>query len=375
MVLSAGASQGAFPPSIMEIQKESTTHSEQEGREMDSAIVVAVDAMGGDDAPGVVLDGVAQALEELSQLNVLLCGPASVVEPFAAEHERCEAVPCTEVIGMGEHPAKAVREKKDSSIVVGCRLVKEGRAAGFFTAGSTGAGLAAGTLVIGRIKGVKRPAIATAVPKPGRPLVLCDVGANADCKAAYLVQFAQMASVYANLVLGVEKPEVGLLNIGSEDTKGSQFAQECFALLKEQVPNFKGNAEGTSLLTDEFDVVVTDGFTGNVCLKTFEGTAQFLGNQLKQALASAAGNDRSEAAAGASKLVMGGLAQLKKTLDPDAMGGAPILGLKGTVLIGHGASNARAIKNGVLATARCVELGVTEVTERAVTLQRAAEER
>lgn len=340
---------------------------------MDSAIVVAVDAMGGDDAPGVVLDGVTQALEELSQLNVLLCGPASVVEPFAAAHEHCEAVPCTEVIGMGEHPAKAVREKKDSSIVVGCRLVKEGRAAGFFTAGSTGAGLAAGTLVIGRIKGVKRPAIATVIPKPGRPLVLCDVGANADCKAPYLVQFAQMASVYANLVLGVEQPEVGLLNIGSEDTKGSAFAQACFALLREQVPNFKGNAEGTSLLTDQFDVVVTDGFTGNVCLKTFEGTAAFLGRQLKQAFATVAGAGHGNA--GTSQLALGAVAQLKKTLDPDALGGAPILGLKGTVLIGHGASSARAIKNGVLATARSIELGVTEVTEQAVARQRAAEEK
>ena len=341
---------------------------------MDSAIVVVVDAMGGDDAPGVVLDGVSQALEELPELNVLLCGPAEVVEPFAAAHDRCEAVACTEVIGMGEHPAKAVREKKDSSIVVGCRLVKEGRASGFFTAGSTGAGLAAGTLVIGRIKGVKRPAIATAVPKPGRPLVLCDVGANADCKAVYLVQFAQMASVYANLVLGVENPEVGLLNIGSEDTKGSQFAQECFALLRDQVPNFKGNAEGTSLLTDDFDVVVADGFTGNVCLKTFEGTAKFLGDQLKRALASVAGSSQGEHAATVSKQVMDGLAQLKKTLDPDAMGGAPILGLRGTVLIGHGASNARAIKNGVLTTARCIRLGVTEVTEQAVARQRLADE-
>lgn len=329
---------------------------------MDSLITVAVDAMGGDDAPQVVLDGVAQALQEAPQLTVLLCGPEEVVAPFAAAHERCEAVPCTEVIGMGEYPAKAVREKKDSSIVVGCQLVKDGRAAGFFTAGSTGAGLTAGTLVIGRIKGVKRPAIATAVPKPGRPLVLCDVGANADCKAAYLVQFAQMASVYAQLVLGVEQPEVGLLNIGSEDAKGSQFAQECFALLREHVPNFKGNAEGTSLLTDQFDVIVTDGFTGNVCLKTFEGTASYLFGQLKKALAAAAQAGGTGSGAGLSA----GLGQLSKQLDADAMGGAPILGLKGTVLIGHGASNARAIKNGVLTTARCIELGVTEVTEQAV---------
>lgn len=331
---------------------------------MTELITVAVDAMGGDHAPEVVLDGVEQALLASQNLEVLLCGPAEVVESFAAAHDRCTAVPASEVIAMGEHPAQAVRAKKDSSIVVGCRQVKEGRAAGFFTAGSTGAGLAAGTLVIGRIKGVQRPAIATVLPKPGRPLVLCDVGANADCKVSYMVQFAQMASVYAHLTLGVEHPEVGLLNIGSEDTKGSQFAQECFMLLKEQVPNFKGNAEGTSLFADDFDVIVTDGFTGNVALKTFEGTAQFLFGMLKDSVAKVMGegSGSGQSSAGLMKVA----AQLKEGINPDTYGGAPILGLRGTVLIGHGSSNATAIKNGVLATARCVEMGVVEATEKAI---------
>ena len=163
----------------------------------DEKVVVAVDAMGGDDAPGVVLDGVAQALASDPALEIVLCGPADVVEPFAAAHERCTPQACSEVIAMAEHPANAVRKKKDSSIVVGCRLVKEGAAQGFFSAGSTGACLAAGTLVMGRIKGVARPALATVIPSPVRPVVMCDIGANADCKPEYLVQFGQMSSIYA----------------------------------------------------------------------------------------------------------------------------------------------------------------------------------
>lgn len=331
---------------------------------MSERISIAVDVMGGDDAPQVVLDGIEQVLQESPQLHILLCGLSEVVEPFAASHEGCEAVACSEVIGMGEHPAQAVRKKKDSSIVVGCRLVKEGRAAGFFTAGSTGAGLAAGTLGIGRIKGVQRPAIATVVPKPGRPLVICDVGANADCKASYLVQFAQMASVYAHLTIGVDDPKIGLLNIGTEDTKGSQFAQECFKLLSEQVPGFAGNAEGTSLFNDSFDVIVTDGFTGNVALKTFEGTAKLLFGTVKKLMAQASQGQPDGGAA--SHAHTGSLQKMKQMFDADTYGGAPILGLKGTVLIGHGASNARAIKNGVLTTARCIEMGVTQATEQAI---------
>ena len=235
---------------------------------MPETITIAVDALGGDFGPSVVLPGVEAALAEQPDICVLLCGPEDVVVPFAQCHERCEAVPCTQEIEMGEHPANAVRRKKDSSIVVGCRLVKEGKAQGFFSAGSTGACLAAGTLVAGRIKGVSRPALGTVLPSPVKPVVMCDVGANADCKPEYLLQFAKMATIYTRQILGVENPSVGLLNIGSEETKGSQFAQETHRLLAEQLPNFKGNCEGCDVLTGEFDIVVTDGFTGNVCLKT-----------------------------------------------------------------------------------------------------------
>ena len=233
----------------------------REGYLMADKVTITVDALGGDNAPGVVLEGVEAALAADADLSVILCGPAEVVEPFASSHDRCVARATTEEISMAEHPANAVRKKKDSSIVVGCRLVKEGEAQGFFSAGSTGACLAAGTLVIGRIKGVSRPALATLVPSPAKPVVLCDVGANADCKPEYLVQFAEMASIYARKIMGVENPRVGLLNIGEEEEKGSQFAQEAHALLKAQVDNFDGNAEGRDVMDGSCDVVVCDSPT------------------------------------------------------------------------------------------------------------------
>ena len=327
---------------------------------MADRVTISVDALGGDNAPGVVLEGVEAALAEDADLEVILCGPAEVVEPFAADHDRCSARATTEVIGMAEHPANAVRKKKDSSIVVGCRLVKEGEAQGFFSAGSTGACLAAGTLVIGRIKGVSRPALATILPSPKKPVVLCDVGANADCKPEYLVQFAIMASAYATKIIGVKNPTVGLLNIGEEEEKGSQFAQEAHALLKQSSLNFKGNAEGRDTLKGEFDVIVCDGFTGNVCLKTIEGTASVLLGELKTILKSSL---KTKLAALAIK---GGLKDLLGRLDPDVAGGAPLLGVKGACIVGHGSSNARAIKNGVLASASYVRSGVSEVIAQTI---------
>ena len=247
-------------------------------------IKVVVDAQGGDNAPDVVLEGVAQAVAQDPSITVILTGAEDVIVPFAAEHANVVAHPTTEVIEMGEHPAEAVRRKKDSSIVVGCRLVKEGEAGGFFSAGSTGACMSAATLVIGRIKGVKRPAIATVLPSPVAKVVFTDMGANADCKPEYLVQFARMARVYAQVALGVENPSVGLLNIGEEETKGSEFAQECHRLMKEHVPNFKGNAEGGNLALGGFDVIVTDGFTGNVALKVYEGVGKALLVGLKETI-------------------------------------------------------------------------------------------
>lgn len=323
-------------------------------------VIIAVDAMGGDNAPAVVLEGVEAALAEDSALEVILVGPSDVVEPFAAQHARCTAVAATEVIGMDEHGAEAVRRKKDSSIVVGCRLVKEGRAQGFFSAGSTGACLAAATLVVGRIKGVARPALCSVLPSPVAPVVMADIGANADCKPEYLVQFAQMASIYAEKVIGISNPRVGLLNIGEEDTKGSQFAQQTFALLKEKVPNFAGNAEGGDILPAKFDVVVTDGFTGNVVLKTIEGTSKTLFKSLKGIMMG------SLATKMGALTLKGGLKGLMESISPDTYGGAPLLGVKGACLVGHGSSNPTAIKNGVHASATVVRKNVTSLIAEAV---------
>ena len=323
-------------------------------------VTIAVDAMGGDNAPAVVLDGVAAALAEDANLQVILVGPADVVEPFAQQHERCTAAVASEVIAMDEHPAEAVRKKKDSSIVVGCRLVKNGEAQGFFSAGSTGACLAGATLHIGRIKGVKRPALCSVIPSPAAPVVMADIGANADCKPEYLVQFAQMASIYAEKIIGIENPRVALLNIGEEDTKGSAFAQETFALMKEQVPNFAGNAEGRDILPAKFDVIVTDGFTGNVVLKTIEGTSKTLFRALKGIMMGSL----------LSKLggltLKSGLKGLMNSISSDNMGGAPLLGVKGAAIVGHGSSNAIAIKNGVHASARVVRKDVTGHIAQAV---------
>ncbi len=334
---------------------------------MPEKVIIAVDAMGGDNAPDVVLEGCADALAADSSLQVVLCGPAGVVEPFAAARERCVPHPAEEVIDMGEHPAQAVRKKKDSSIVAGCRLVKEGKAQGFFSAGSTGACLAAATLVMGRVQGVARPALATVMPSPVRPVVLCDVGANADCKPAYLVQFAQMATVYMEKVLGVENPRVALLNIGEEEAKGSAFAQEAHALMREQVPNFAGNGEGCDILPAAFDIFVTDGFTGNVCLKSIEGTAKTLFKALKSTLAEGGLSTKLGALA-----VKGSLKELAQSVSADTYGGAPLLGVKGACVVGHGSSNALAVQNGILTTARIVREQVPETIEQAVASSAAA---
>jgi glycerol-3-phosphate acyltransferase PlsX len=327
---------------------------------MGDSVSIAVDALGGDAGPSVVLPGVAAALACDGDLEVLLCGPADVVEPFACEHDRCVPVVCTEEIGMGEHPATAVRKKKDSTIVVGCRLVHDGRAQGFFSAGSTGACLTAGTLVIGRIKGIARPALCTVIPSPIKPAVMCDVGANADCKPEYLVQFAQMASIYAEQVLDRPNPSVVLLNIGSEEAKGSAFAQECHALLKKKVPNFAGNGEGNDILAGTYDVFVTDGFTGNVCIKTIEGASKVLFGAVKDVF------KKNPLTMLAALVLKGGLTDMKLSVSADTYGGAPLLGVAGACIVGHGSSNETAIMNGVLTTAKTVRSGVSDLIAQTI---------
>jgi len=322
---------------------------------------IAVDAVGGDFAPNEVLDGVAAALASDASLRVALTGPADVVEPFAASHgPRVRAVPTTEVIAMDEHPATAIRSKKDSSIVVGCRLVKDGEADGFFSAGSTGAAMAAATLIMGRIKGVHRPAIATVLPTAGKPCVLLDVGANADCKPEYLLQFAFMGAAYAQSALDVANPRIGLLNIGEEPTKGSQLAQDAHSLMAEQVSGFVGNIEGRDVLAGTVDVIVTDGFTGNVALKMLEGTSKILLGQVKDAMTSTLINKA------AAAVVAPSLRTLKDKLDPDAYGGAPLLGVDGVCIIGHGSSHATAVANALRVAAHAARGGLTHKIASAV---------
>ena len=308
---------------------------------------VCVDAAGGDRPVSCVLEGVELALEADENLKVVLTGPKDEIVPFAAAHERCEAHPTTQVIAMDEHPVQAVRGKSDSSIVVGCKLVRDGAADGFFSAGSTGAVMTASVLGIGRIKGIDRPALTAVLPGP-KPTVFLDLGANADCKADNLVQFAQMGVAYARVALGVEEPRVALLNNGSEETKGSMFAQECHARLRADVPQFAGNAEGNDLLAGAFDVIVTDGFTGNTVLKGLEGMSKFLMGTIMGAVKA---SPELAAAAGALKPVFGMAAE---ALSGDKYGGAILLGVKGVVAIGHGATSPRAVMNGTLCVAQAV---------------------
>jgi len=324
--------------------------------------VVAVDVMGGDFAPEVVVDGIRLAVEADKNLSVIAVGlPHAIASLEGTAGVTC--VGASEVIGMDEHPAQAIRNKKDSSIVVGCRLVKAGDAQGFFSAGSTGAVMAAATLGIGRIKGVTRPVLAAVLPGVKKPVILGDIGANADCKVEYLTQFSVMMQAYATSALGVTDPTVRLLNIGEEDSKGSQFAQECFALLKETVPHFAGNVEGKEILTGTADVIVTDGFTGNVTLKTLEGTSKVVLQQVKGALTASLFSKLCAAP------LAGQVRKLKAEMDPDQFGGAPLLGVKGVVCIGHGSSNATAVANGIKTTATAIRNELTKKISSALSPQ------
>lgn len=327
---------------------------------MSEFVTIAVDAQGGDGGFSPVLEGVRLALLADPNLQVALCGQPEVINDFVSSHERCLAIECGEPIQMGEHPADAVKAKKDSSIVKGCKLVAAGEAQGFFSAGSTGACLVSATLNIGRLKGVKRPALGVILPAKTSNFMLLDVGANADCKVEYLPQFAIMGAAYMNKMHGVASPRIGLLNIGEEPTKGSMFAQDAFSVMSKTLPTFDGNCESKNMIDGEFDVVVTDGFTGNVCLKTMEATASLVLSLVKGALTSNA-----TAKIGAA-LAKNSLTNLKDKLNPDTFGGSPLLGVKGVCVIGHGASSSTAIKNGILTAAREVRAGVGADIEAAI---------
>jgi glycerol-3-phosphate acyltransferase PlsX len=318
---------------------------------------IAVDALGGDKAPGEIVAGAAQAAAELG-VPIVLVGPPDLI----GDPQGLEVVPCTEVIDMHEEGARAVRRKKDSSLVVAAELVRDGKASAMLSAGNTGATVASALLRMGRLKGVSRPAIATPIPVPGgTPTVLLDAGANAEVQAAWLVQFAQMGTAYARARYGVDEPRVGLLNIGEEESKGTDLTKEAHGLLKQASGiRFIGNVEGRDLLTDEVDVVVTDGFTGNVALKTLEGGMKFLRDAVFAAMMS------SDEAIKASETLLPLLLPLAEDLDPDSHGGAMALGLQGVCIISHGSSSAKAIVNAVKVAKDMVESGLVDKVQEAV---------
>ena len=316
---------------------------------------ICVDVMGADKEPAVLLEGVAQALEDDPELEVLVAGAADVVEPFAASHSRARALVTTEVISMSEHPANAVRQKKDASIVRAAAAVRAGEADGLFSAGSTGAVLTAATFGVGRIKGVKHPALSLPFPGvTGKPTVFLDMGANADVKPDVLVQFAHMGRAYSRAILGVAEPRVGLLCNGSEDTKGSEMALAYHAALEAGNCGFAGNAEGTDLLAGTFDVIVADGFTGNVALKSIEGTGKFVLKRLKAAMETSLTNKIGMA------LLAKSLKSLAAEMAGDEYGGAILLGLRAPVVKGHGATSAQAVRKGTLAAAAAARAGLCE---------------
>ena len=326
---------------------------------------ICVDVMGADKEPAVLLEGVAQALEDDPDLEVLVAGDASVVEPFASSHSRARALVTTEVISMSEHPANAVRQKKDASIVRAAAAVHAGEADGLFSAGSTGAVLTAATFGVGRLKGIKRPALSLPFPGiSGKPTVFLDMGANADVKPDVLVQFAHMGRAYSSAVLGVENPRVGLLCNGSEDTKGSEMALAYHAALEAGNCAFAGNAEGTDLLAGTFDVLVADGFTGNVALKSIEGTGKFVIKRLKAAMEASLGNKIGMA------LLAKSLKSLAAEMSGDEYGGAILLGLRAPVVKGHGATSAQAVRMGTHAAARAARAGLSEKIAEACVISR-----
>ena len=317
---------------------------------------IAVDAMGGDNAPGEIVAGARQAAEELGVPVVLVGRPEAIGDPGPLE-----VIPASEVIEMGDDPAQGVRRKKDSSLVRAAEAVRDGRAAAMVSAGNTGATMASALLRMGRLKGVQRPAIATPIPVPGStPTVLIDAGANAECTPDYLVQFAQMGSAFAAQRYGLASPRVGLLSIGEEETKGTALVKETYALLGRAGLNFVGNVEGRDLMSETVDVVVTDGFTGNVALKTLEGGLKFLVDAVLGALSS------SEEAKSVSHVLLDALAPVATELDPDTTGGAMLLGVDGVCIISHGSSSARAIVNAVRVAAEMVESGLVGRLQEAV---------
>lgn len=310
-------------------------------------VKVAVDAMGGDNAPAEIVKGTVEAVQAEKKIKVFLVGKEEQVKAELAKYtypqEQVEVVNATEVIAMAEPPVAAIRSKKDSSIVKGLYMVREGKCDAFVSAGSTGAVLAGGQVIVGRSKGVERPPLAPLIPTEKGASLLIDCGANVDAKPSQLVQFAKMGSIYMENVMGIKKPRVGIVNIGAEEEKGNALVKETFPMLKECSDiNFIGSIEARDIPAGAADVVVCEAFVGNVVLKLYEGVGATLISKVKSGMMV---NLRSKIGA---LLVKPALKQTLKAFDLEQYGGAPLLGLKGLVVKTHGSSKAVEIKNTIL---------------------------
>ncbi|MGA8762517.1 MAG: phosphate acyltransferase PlsX [Candidatus Sulfotelmatobacter sp.] len=324
--------------------------------------VIALDAMGSDRAPKPEVEGAIHAARHFG-VRVLLIGPEAPIKAELDRHHTASRLPieivhASEFITMKDK-VEAVRAKRDSSMRVGLRLVREGQANGFVTAGNTGAAMATAKVVLGAVPGLDRPALAAVFPTaPGTAAMLLDVGANVDCTAQNLEQFAVMGDIYFRAMFGTRRPRVGLLSIGEEDAKGNDLTREAFQLLKRLHLNFVGNVEGRDLYNGKVDVIVADGFVGNVALKISEGVANLVRTALKESLKATITRQVG------ALLSRSAFTEFKKRLDHTEYGGAPLLGVKGVCIITHGSSNANAMKNAVRVAAEFSRRGINESIER-----------
>lgn len=323
-------------------------------------VVVALDAMGGDYAPEMTVLGAVKAVNSTDGIRVILVGKEDQISEQLKKHEynrdSIEVVNATEIIGMGDVPTAAVRDKKDSSLVVAMKLVRDGKADAVVSAGSTGAVLVGGQLVVGRLKGIKRPPLAPFVPTTEGFSLLLDCGANVDARPEHLVQFAQMGSIYYENVMGKKNPTVGLLNIGTEEEKGNQLVKETHPLLKQcKAINYTGSIEAREIVRGAADVIVCEAFAGNIVLKFFEGLALTLFDSLKQGLMSSVRTKLG------TLLIKPALKGLKKQFDTSSQGGAPLLGLKGLVVKAHGNSTDKEIE---IAIKQCISFKKQKINKK-----------
>jgi glycerol-3-phosphate acyltransferase PlsX len=312
---------------------------------------IVLDAMGSDNFPYPEVGAAFQAAAELDT-NILLVGQEERLQPLLDQKPRdprVELIHAPEILEMGDKPARNARRKADNSMAVGMELVKEGKADAFVTAGNTGGAMANALFRLGRIPGVKRPALTTALPTKEGFAIAVDIGANADCKPQYLLQFGIMGSIYAEKVLGIDNPRVALLSNGEEEGKGNQLVKETFPLFADSSLNFFGNAEPKEFFRGEVDVIVCDGFTGNILIKASESVSRFLLEIMKKELSSSL---ITKIGAG---LAMPALKNLRKTLDPRQIGAAPLLGIDGLVFVGHGRSDALALVNSIKRAKQAVD--------------------